>query len=164
MICKHSPTSNIVSYLSRILWSMFNEITGCRKFSNVDDIVYSFEQYAKDSSLRETTYFITFNINEICLKFSHERALKALEKFLDLYENKLRTVAEGLTNTTILELVRLVLRNQFFIYENKLYQQVYGAASGSLLTIPLACIYLFYGQSLSFIQTLINNKTEVFAR
>ena len=143
---------------------MFNEITGCQKFSNADDIVYTFEQYAKGGHLQETTNLITFNINEICLKFSHEDAIKALEKFLDLYGSQLQTIAEGLTNETILELVRLILRNQYFIYENKLYQQVYGGASGSLMTIPLACIYLFYGRSTSFIQTLTTKKNKVFGR
>ncbi|CAF3021136.1 unnamed protein product [Rotaria socialis] len=164
IICKNGPTWNLTLYLSNILWSMFNQITGCRKFSSGDDIVYTLEQYVKDGYLLRTTQFGTFNINEITLKFSHEMAIKALETFLGLYGSQLQTISEGLTNETILQLVRLVLRNQFFIYENKLYQQVYGSASGSLMTIPLVCIYLFFGQSSSLVQTLMNKKKEVFGR
>jgi uncharacterized membrane protein len=73
---------------------------------------------------------------------------------------------KDVTIEAIIQLIRLVLQNQFFIYENKLYQQIHGSASGSLVTIPLACIYLFYGQSLSSSLThcLINNKNELFGR
>ncbi len=146
---------------------MFDQMTHCQTFSNSDDLVYSLEQYVQQGYLRETTSFITFNINNICTKFSHPEVIDTLEKFLHIYASKFGTVAEGLTNETILQLVRLVLQNQFFIYDNKLYQQMYGSPSGSLLTIPLACIFVFYGQSSfpsSFIHTSINNKNELFGR
>ena len=160
-----------MTYLSSILWSMFNQVTGCKTFVNCsDDIVYTMEQYIKHGYLHETTQFVTFNINDICTKFSHESVIKALETFLNsIHQSEFKTmttnISEGLTNETIIKLVRLVLQNQFFIYDNKLYQQTYGGASGSLLTLPLACIYLFYGQTLSFIDTLAKNKNkEVFGR
>ncbi|CAF1651422.1 unnamed protein product [Rotaria magnacalcarata] len=87
---------------------------------------------------------------------------KLTNKMNDLIER--RTNLISLVNEAIVQLVRLVLRNQFFIYKNKLYQQVYGNASESLIIIPLVCIYLFYGQSTSLIQTLRNNKNEAFGR
>ena len=143
---------------------MFNQITGCKTFANSDDIVHTLEQYDKHGCLHETTHFVTFNINDISTQFSHEMALQALEKFLTIHGSELQKTVEGLTNETIIQLVRLVLQNQYFIYENKLYQQIHGSASGSLLTIPLACIYLFYGQSSLSIHTLIRNKNELFGR
>jgi len=152
---------------------MFNQVTGCKTFANgSDDIVYAMEQYVKQGYLHETTQLVTFNIHDICTKFSHESVIKALETFLNYihqpeFEKTMTdNIAEGLNNETIIQLVRLVLQNQFFIYDNKLYQQTDGSASGSLLTLPLACIYLFYDQSLSFIDTLINNNknNEIFGR
>ncbi|CAF2717588.1 unnamed protein product [Rotaria sp. Silwood2] len=164
IICKNGPTFNLAHYLSDILWSIFNQIASCKTFANSDDIVYTLEQYVKHGYLHETTHFVAFNINDICTKFSHEKAIKALENFLNMHSSELQKITEGLTNKTIFELVRLVLQNQYFIYENKLYQQIHGGASGSLLTIPLACIYLFYGQSSILIHTLINNKNGLFGR
>jgi hypothetical protein len=148
---------------------MFNQVTHCQTFSNGDDIVYALEQHVKHGyPLHQNTQFITFNINEICTKFSHERIIEALEKFLHFHESELHSIMteKGLTIETIIQLTRLVLQNQFFIYENKLYQQIHGSASGSLLTIPLACIYFFYGQSslLALIHCLINNPDELFGR
>ncbi len=148
---------------------MFNQVTGCKTFSNSDDLVYSLEQHIKHGyPLQQNTQFITFNINEICTKFSHELAIQALETFLHFHDDELHSVMteNDLTIETIIQLTRLVLQNQFFIYENKLYQQIHGSASGSLLTIPLACIYFFYGQSsiLSLIHCFINNPNELFGR
>ena len=158
-----------MTYLSDILWSMFNQVTGCKTFSNSDDLVYTLEQHIKHGySLEQNTEFITFNIHEICTKFSHELAIQALEKFLQFHASELHLIMteKVLTIKTIIELTRLVLQNQFFIYENKLYQQIHGSASGSLLTVPLAFIYFFYGQSsiLSLIHCFINNPNELFGR
>ena len=155
---------HIIRYLSDILWSMFNQVTGCKTFTNSADIVYTLEQFVKDGHLHQTTQFVTFNINDICTKFSHEIMIQALENFLNIHGSELEMVAKGLTTEAIIQLVRLVLQNQFFIYQNKLYQQIYGSASGSLLTIPLAFIYLFYGQSPLLINTLIKDKNEIFGR
>ena len=143
---------------------MFNQITHCKTFSNGDDIVHALGEHVKQGHLHATTHFVTFNINDICTKFSHETVIKALETFLNIYGSEFGTVAEGLTNEIIIQLVRLVLQNQFFIYENNLYQQIYGGASGSLLTIPLACIYLFFGQSSLLTHRLTNNTNELFGR
>ena len=143
---------------------MFNQITGCKTITNRYHVVYTLEEYTKHGYLRTTTYFITFNIINICTKFSHEKAIKALEHFLHIYGSELHTVTEGLSKETIIQLVRFILKNQFFIYENKLYQQTHGNASGSLLTIPLACIYLFFGESSLSIQTIMKNKQELFGR
>lgn len=152
---------NIACYLNRLLWSMFNKTTGCKTYLNSADVVYDLEQYVKNGYLQETTHFVTFNINNICTTFHHEMAINALESFLHIHRSELETIAEGLSNETIIQLVRLVLQNQFFIHENKLYRQIYGGASGSLLTIPLACIYLFYGQSLAMINIIKNDDNKL---
>ncbi|CAF1279231.1 unnamed protein product [Rotaria sordida] len=164
IICKNGPTFNIALYLNRILWRIFNQVTGCQKFNNSDNLVHTLEQYANNNFLDETTLFVAFNINDICNQFSHENVIKTLTKFLHIYWSDIEKNVEGLRAETIVELVWLVLKNQYFVYDNKLYQQVHGGASGSLLTIPLACIYLFYGQCSCFIYTLVKNRNELFGR
>lgn len=169
IICKNGPTWNMTIHLSVILWSMFTQVTGCKTFSNSDDLVHGLQQHIKQGySLHPTTQFMTFNIHEIGMKFSHALAIEALERFLRFHQSQLQAILteNDLTIEAIIELARLVLQNQFFVYENKLYQQIHGSASGSLLTLPLACIYFFYGQSTSFflIHSLIHNPNELFAR
>src|SRR5690348_2049195 len=124
---------NVTCYLNHVLWFMFNHITGCKTYLNeANDIIYDLEQYVKNGYLQETTLFVTFNINNICTTFSHEMAINALEKFPRIHRSKLQTIIdnEGLSNETIIQLVRLLLQNQFFIYDNKLYRQIYGGPSG----------------------------------
>ncbi|CAF4893741.1 unnamed protein product, partial [Rotaria sp. Silwood2] len=60
------------------------------------------------------------------------------------------------------QLVRLVLEEQYFIYNYKLYRQTAGSASGSSLTIPLVYIYLYYWRQ-HLLQDLIN-KNELIIR
>ena len=69
----------------------------------------------------------------------------------------------GLTNETIVRLVRLVLKNQYFVYQNQLFRQTMGGGSGSRVTLPLACIYM--GHCLPGLITALSiNKHELFAR
>ncbi|CAF1425737.1 unnamed protein product [Rotaria sordida] len=69
---------------------------------------------------------------------------------------------QGIKIATILQLVRLVLDEQYFIYNYNFYRQTTGSASGSSLTIPLVYIYLFYWQP-DLLEDLIN-KNELFFR
>ncbi|CAF5112329.1 unnamed protein product, partial [Rotaria sp. Silwood1] len=119
------------------------------------------EFYQKSDHLLPTTLFVSFNINDLCLNFSHEQALDALEHFFNSYISSDHSI-QGMTISTILQLVRLVLDEQYFIYNYKLYRQTAGSASGSSLTIPLVYIYLFYWQQ-DILEDLIN-KNELFFR
>ncbi|CAF1322746.1 unnamed protein product [Adineta steineri] len=165
IICKDGATMNITRYLSHLLWSIFNRVYGCKTFFNGADAVHALEQYVKNGHLQSITFLATFNINNICTRFPHDETIKALENILNIHGSQLQDeVGECLSNVVILQLIHLVLDNQFFVYQNKLYQQIKGSASGSLLTIPLACIYMFHCQS-TFEMALINNKNnELFGR
>jgi hypothetical protein len=162
MICHKGPTMGISRYLSGLLWSIINPMTGCKIYSNGAAIVQDFELYSRNHYLQPTTLFVTFNINEFCIKFQHEIMIKALEHFLSIYGTKENM--NGLTIKTIVQLVCLVLRNQFFIYQNKLYQQTMGGASGPPLTIPLACIYMCYFQPALMTVLVDQNQNRLFGR
>lgn len=145
---------------------MFNHKFGCQTFSNGADAVHALEQYAKDSHLKSTSLFASFNINEFCTRFPHDETIQALEDFLHCYDIQQLNdeIGESLSSATIIHLVRLTLANQYFVYGNKLYQQIQGGASGSLLTIPLALIYMFHCRP-TLVTCLMNNKNqELFGR
>ncbi|CAF2935437.1 unnamed protein product [Rotaria sp. Silwood2] len=149
--------------LSHLLWSIFTQATGCRIFTNGADLVQTFELYSRNNALQSTTLFVTFNIHELCTKFSHDIMFKALEHLLLTYGTE--ETMDGLTIETILQLVRLVLGNQFFVYQNRLYQQTIGNGSGCPLTIPLTYIYLCYCQP-AWMSVLMAQKqqNELFGR
>jgi hypothetical protein len=116
--------------------------------------------YAENGHLQPTTLFASFNIDELCITFSHQEAIIALEHFLHDYASD--HLINDMNIDTIIQLVRLVLENQYFIHNYKLYRQTTGNASGSMLTIPLVYIYIFYWQK-NLMDPFIN-KNELFGR
>ncbi|CAF3262907.1 unnamed protein product [Rotaria sp. Silwood2] len=122
--------------------------------------LYTLELYQQSKHLQPTTLFASFNIDELCTMFSHQQAIEALKFVLDYHA--FDHFIDGITIDTIIQLVRLVLKNQSFIYNDNLYQQIHDGASGSPLTIPLIYIYPIYWR-----RDLINifvNKHEAFGR
>ncbi|CAF1182246.1 unnamed protein product [Rotaria sordida] len=161
MVCNDGPTMNIACYLNRLLGPIFNQVTHCTQFSKGIDVIHALEFYQKKGTLQPTTLFIKFNIDKLCITFFHEQVIEALKYFLDHYTSN-HDLIHGMTNHTIIELVRLVLENQFFIYDNKLYQQMKGSASGSALTFSLVYIYLFYWRP--DLMHIFINPNELFGR
>jgi hypothetical protein len=154
----------ISDFLSELLWSIFDRVTHCQKFSQPADAVQALELYAERNLLHPTTLFVTFTMDDICTVFPHKETLEALESFLNNYASSDEEFQrQGLTIETILRLVRLVLENQYFVYNNELYRQIAGGASGSPLTIPLAYIYLFHWKPI-LINNLIENTQGIFGR
>ena len=87
-------------------------------------------------------------------------AIFALQKFL--YKHAENRRIHGMTIDTITKLVRLVLDTNYFLYENKYYQQIRGGAMGSPFTMTLANIYMLeWEQSLIEHQTIHN---EIYGR
>ncbi|CAF4524154.1 unnamed protein product, partial [Rotaria magnacalcarata] len=89
-----------------------------------------------------------------------DHAVVALERLLHSYT--FDHLIQGMTIDTIVQLVRLVLENQYCVLGKNLYRQRIGGASGSPLTIPLTYIYLFYWQQDSM--NVFINKNELFGR
>lgn len=161
MICNNGPTIGISHFLGHLLDTLFNDVTYCKKFSNSVNVIRKMEIYNRDNRFKPTTLFASFNIDDLCLSFIHKHVIQALENFLT-YNKFNEKQLQGMTISTIINLVQLVLNNQYFVYNYKLYQQIAGGASGSLLTIPLVYIYLFYWQP-NLTKNLID-KRELFFR
>jgi hypothetical protein len=161
MRCNDGPTESISRFLGRLLGLLFNDATHCKKFNKAVNVIHAMEFYQTIGQFQPTTLFATFNIDNLCLMFSHKQVINALECFLNHYVLPDHHI-QGMTIDTILQLVRLVLDNQYYVYNYKLYKQTTGGASGSLLTIPLVYIYLFYWRQ-DLLGDLINNN-ELFFR
>ncbi|CAF2076157.1 unnamed protein product [Rotaria magnacalcarata] len=160
VVCNDGPTIGIARYVGHLLGLLFNEATHCKLFSKSIDVIRALEYYSQNGRLQPTTLFASFNIDDLSTRFSHDHAVVALERFLHSYT--FDHLIQGMTIDTIVQLVRLVLENQYCVLGKNLYRQRIGGASGSPLTIPLTYIYLFYWQQDSM--NVFINKNELFGR
>ena len=104
------------------------------------------DQYGiQEDSLLPKTKFVAFHINDLYNRMEHSRILTALNRFL------VHPVVNGrhqrLTSEAIEVLTSLVLRHQFFIYQNKIYRYVQGSPMNFSFSQLLADIYLHDWQS-----------------
>lgn len=160
MVWTDGPMSGITKYLGRRLSHLIDRVIGCSHGHDLNHVLHHLKTYQKNRCLHYHTRFASFSINELCQTFSHDAVLVALEKFLHDYASE--SLFDGMTIKTIIDLVQLVLNNQYFLYQKRLYRQMAGGASGYTLTIPLAYIYLF-DRHRSFFDSLKNDE-EIFVR
>ena len=72
-----------------------------------------------------------------------EEALNILVEFLHVHGY---TKVKGIPLETIRQLASIVLKENVFVYGNKIYQQVLGGAMGSSFTLTLANIFMWKWQ------------------
>ena len=118
------------------------------------------ELYTEKRLLKPTTLFATFHVNDLCTILPHDTTIEVLERFLR--ENVSDGHIQGLTNHTIIQLVRFVMANQIFLFRKRVYRQTKGGTVNSHLTSLLANIYMFYWQA-DLVKLLVD-KNEVFGR
>jgi hypothetical protein len=164
-VCHNGLTRWIANYLASVLWSTLDRLTHCQKFYADADAVQALELYAQRQRLRSTTFFVTFTMDDLSTVFPHPQILAALDHFLCTYAFDDEEFQRAqISVNTIVELVRLALESQYFVYENRLYRQVTGGASGSPLTLPLAYIYLYYCRPALLAALIVNQERELFGR
>ena len=72
-----------------------------------------------------------------------EQSLKILVEFLEVHGY---TKVKGIDPTTIRELASIVLQENVFVYDRKIYKQTTGGAMGSSFTLMLANIFMWKWQ------------------
>jgi anti-sigma factor ChrR (cupin superfamily) len=88
-----------------------------------------------------------------------EEALAILAEFL--HEHGCEKV-EKISIDTIVQLARLVLQENVFVYDKKYYRQVIGGAMGSPFTLTLANIFMWKWEKQAVLSKL--SSGEVFGR
>jgi hypothetical protein len=129
-------------------------------FSPGGNVIRALEKYARKGFLRSTTLFVKIDIHDLCTTLPHHLLIEALEKFLHIYVRNEQI--DGTSTTTIIQLVQLILENQFYVYENKLYRQIAGGSICSSLIKGLVDIYLFH--LTHNLYSKLFNKKEVIGR
>ena len=154
------PLMGISRFVSRLLQPIYDEVARSTTFFSASDAVHAMELYAEKQLLKPTTLFATFHVNDLCSILPHEKIIEMLERFLN--ENLSSGHIQGLTMCTIIELVRLVLKNQMFLFQKRVYRPVKGGTVNSPLTTLLANIYMFYWQA--DLAKVLLDKDVVFGR
>ena len=85
----------IADHLAELLWTMFDRVTHCQKFSQGADAVQALELYAQRGLLRSTTLFATFTMDHVCTVFPHRETLEALTHFLNTYASSDEELSTG---------------------------------------------------------------------
>ena len=160
MVSCLGPSMGIARFVSRLLQPIFDEVARSTTFFQASDAVHAVELYADKHLLKPTTLFATLHVNDLCALLPHEETIEVLERFLN--ENTSNGLIQGLSIPTIIELVRLVLKNQVFLFRKRVYKQIKGGIANSPLTTLLANIYMYYWQA-DLVKSLVD-KNEVFGR
>ena len=154
------PWMGIARFVSRLLQPIYDEVARSTTFSQASDAVHAVELYADKNLLKPTTLFATFHVDDLCTLLPHEETVEVLERFLN--KNTSKGHIQGLSIHTIIELDRLVLKNQVFLFRKRVYKQIKGCIANFPLTALLANIYMYYWQA-DLVQSLVE-KNEVFGR
>ena len=160
MICCESPIINICRLVNRLLEPIYTRVALENTFFKGADAVQALRACMIKSHLRSTTVFARLHVNHILTIFSHAQAIQVVERFL--HDHVPTKDVQGMSLATIIQLIRVVLANQWFIFNYKLYQQVRGGGSGLPLMSLLVNIILFDWQT-EFVQYL-QDKNEVIGR
>ncbi|KAM4031683.1 uncharacterized protein ACNLHF_019104 isoform 1-T2 [Anomaloglossus baeobatrachus] len=80
---------------------------------------------------------VTFDVDSLYTSIAHSDGIQAVKWFLELYGS-----LSPLQHSFCLDLLQLVLGNNFFLFEDQFYMQQRGTAMGSNVAPPYANIYM----------------------
>lgn len=108
---------------------------------NSIDFLHKLDVYCQQPyNLIDTTRFLKIELIDIYRRFSHERMLTCLASYLQTVFIIHRH--ENLTIDTLIELVRIVLKNQYVYHRNSIYQLNTGAFEHLSLIRTLVNVYI----------------------
>lgn len=138
------PMKGILDLVNSLLQPMVKRRFYLKTFPTANQAIEALLRYESKGYLRPDTSFVTIHVRGLRATLPHQFIIEALLHFFRYY-----TVSEklnGIAQTTIVQLIQLILTNQYCIYENKLYQQTTGSSIDSPLITTLIDMCLFYWQ------------------
>ncbi|CAF1530610.1 unnamed protein product, partial [Rotaria sordida] len=139
----HSSTRNISQFLDKIIRPIFDEKCASTTIIDGASLIKELLKYIKKGLVKPTTLFCTFDIRNLYTMLPQDEALDILVEFLQFYGY---TKVKGINLETIRELAAIVLKENVFVYDKKIYKQVLGGAMGSSFTLTLANIFMWKWQ------------------
>ncbi|CAF1417810.1 unnamed protein product [Rotaria sordida] len=143
--CQHCPIYTLATYLNQLLRPLFDNFSRSTTFLNGGDFIQKLQYYCIQLDLLlPKTYFATFKIHDLYTKISHSALLEALNIFL--MNPLVNDQHQKLSSDAIQELTAIVLRNNVFSYNGKIYRFIKGGPLNLPLIELLCHIYMHHWQ------------------
>ncbi|CAF3713387.1 unnamed protein product [Rotaria socialis] len=136
----HAATTQISKFLDQSLRPLFDRYVRSTTIVDGVDLFHRLDVYIKNGYFKSSTLFVTFDITNLYTMLPQEESLEILAEFLR--EHGCQQI-DGVSIETIIELARLVLKENVFVYDGKFYRQIIGGAMGSPFTLTLANIFMW---------------------
>ncbi len=154
-----APTTAISRFLDNLLRPLFDTYVQRTRIVNGADLIIRLNKYKNDGHFKATTLFCTFDITDLYTMLPQEGSLDILRKFLSHHNiEKVNTISVD----TIIQLARIVLTENAFIYGNEYYKQILGGAMGSPFTMTLANIFMWHWET--DLVTDLQSSNEFYGR
>ncbi|CAF1334191.1 unnamed protein product [Rotaria sp. Silwood1] len=151
----HAATKQISQFLDRLIRPLFVRFVRQTTFVDGADLLNRLQHYIQKGYLKSSTLFITFDINNLYTMLPQEESLNVLAEFLRIHNCE---KVNGLSIDTIIELARVVLQANAFVYNNKFYRQIIGGAMGSAFTLTLANIFMWKWERQTILPKLASHE------
>ncbi|CAF3334786.1 unnamed protein product [Rotaria socialis] len=134
------PTTGISKFLDKLIRPIFDKHARSTTIIDGVDLIHRLEAYTTNGHLIPKTYLCTFDITDLYTMLPQEESLDILIEFLLQYDYQ---KVQNIPIDIIRKLALIVIKENVFVYENKLYRQVIGGAMGSEFTLTLANIFMW---------------------
>ena len=139
----HAPTTGISKFLDKIIRPIFDAKCAATTIVDGGHMITMMRAYANRGLLKPSTLFCTFDIHNLYTMLPQDEALNILPEFL--HAQGYRKV-KHISVDTIRKLASIVLKENVFGYDHKIYRQTTGGAMGSSFTLTLANIFMWKWQ------------------
>ncbi|CAF4782486.1 unnamed protein product, partial [Rotaria sp. Silwood2] len=136
----HAATTKISKFLDQSIRPLFNRFVRHTTIVDGADLLDQLHKYIDKGYFNSSTLFITFDITNLYTMLPQEESLTILAEFLRVHHCE---KVNDVSIETIIELARIVLQANVFVYGNKFYRQIIGGAMGSAFTLTLANIFMW---------------------
>ena len=116
---------------------------GCQASAvqNGGDFIQRLDQFCNQpNNIKAGTYLVTLEIPELYSQVSHQSLIMTLNDFL--HTQTVNGRFDRLTVTALVELTHIVLRNNLFVYQQKIYRYMQGCPKNLSLIELLGSIYI----------------------
>ena len=137
-----TPTENVSEFLDHHLKPVMQE--GQSYIKDTGDFL---DKIKNINAIPENAILVTADVVGLYPSIPHQAGLEALREALD--KRKTHKVPMG----KLVKIAEFVLKNNYFQFSDKVYQQILGRAIGTKFVPPYACIFMDQVES-EFLQTI----------
>jgi hypothetical protein len=138
-----APTTKISNFLDQIIRPIFDQQFYTTTIIDGTHLIKRIDKYIRTGVFKPSTLFCTFDIHNLYTMLRQDEALTILVEFLHVHGYR---KVKGITLDTLRKLASIVITENVFVYDNKMYQQTTGGAMGSSFTLTLANIFMWKWQ------------------